>query len=65
MPKKKVKKMSKEEKTQYSRQVRHLEALIKYSRRAISKHGSSIDEFFENQANKLEQELREFKNSRK
>jgi hypothetical protein len=59
--KKKVKKMSKEQKLQYSRQVRHIEVLIKYSKRNVMNDGSSLDDFFKNQVKNLQKDLKDLK----
>jgi hypothetical protein len=59
--KKKRAKMSKEEKLQFSREVRHIETLIKYSKRSITNDGTDIDVLFKNQVKKLQKELKELK----
>lgn len=42
----------------------YLEHIIKVSRNAITKQGTSIDQFFEQQAQRLEKQLEELKKSK-
>jgi hypothetical protein len=60
----KAKKLSPSEKQARNRQEYHLNNLIIASERAITGQGSEIDQFFENQAERLKKELKEFKAGR-
>lgn len=45
-------------------QAEYLETLIKFSRRAITGHGSGVDEFFEQQAKRLEKQLEDLRSQK-
>jgi hypothetical protein len=57
MGKKKLKKTVK--KIKKNPDIEHLETLLTYTLRAITSHGSTLDQFFENQANKIRAQIKE------
>lgn len=58
---KKTQKASKKLNPKLSNDIRHLETLIKFSKRNITNQGTAVDEFFENQTKRLESELKRLK----
>jgi hypothetical protein len=59
-----VKKKKPQQKRHHITQEEYLEHLIMVSERSVTSQGSSIDEFFQQQANRLRKELEELRKSK-
>jgi disulfide oxidoreductase YuzD len=59
-----IKKKKPQQKRHHITQEEYLEHLITVSERSVTSQGSSIDEFFQQQANRLRKELEELRKSK-
>jgi hypothetical protein len=61
MAKKKILRKKSVKKVTISPEIRYLEILMKFSLRAITDQNSSVDRYFQDQANRFEEQIRKLK----